>query len=231
MSGDLDEGVAFLHAADDPRTGAEPCGEADAGARPPAAPMDAARPSTDHAGFEALVRPHMSRVYRYCVGLTGDRDLAADVFQDALVAAWKRFDSYEGRADLGAWLCGIARNQFIDARRTELRRRGILGRVVEAWQRLVGADEDDAGGEPLRLAIEHQELDTILACLQEQPEEFRSAVLLCDVEGLSYEQASAALGVPVGTVKSRHARGRAKLRAALEARQQVPLARSTKVTP
>lgn len=231
MSGDLDEGVALIHAADDPLAGAEPCGGVGAEARPPPAPMRPARSSSDHAEFEALVRPHMSRVYRYCVGLTGDRDLAADVFQDALVSAWRRFDSYEGRADLGAWLCGIARNQFIDARRTEVRRRGIFERVVEAWQQLVGADEDEAGGEPLRLAIEHQEVDTLLACLQELPEEFRSAVLLCDVESLSYEEASAALGVPVGTVKSRHARGRVKLRAALEARQQVPLARSTKVTP
>ncbi len=176
------------------------------------------------------MRPHMSRVYRYCVGLAGDRDAAADVFQETLVSAWRRFDTYEGRADLGAWLCGIARNHFLDARRTEIRRRGIFGRVVDAWQSLMGADERDEDAGPLRLAIEREEVDTLLACLQELPEEFRSAVLLCDVEGLSHEAAAIALGVPVGTVKSRQARGRTKLRAALEARNHVPDGRPTKVT-
>ncbi len=230
MSNDLDEGVASIHEDEGPQPGAPPCVDVDAAALPSAASMRADRPSPDHAEFEARVRPHMSRVYRYCVGLTGDRDLAADVFQDTLVAAWRRFDSYEGRAELGAWLCGIARNQFIDVRRTETRRRGLFDRVVDAWQQLLGADAREADA-PLRLAIEHEEVDTLLACLQELPEEFRSAVLLCDVESLSYEEASTALGVPVGTVKSRHARGRAKLRAALEARQQSPIARTTKVTP
>lgn len=230
MSNDLDEGVASIHDAKGPCPGAPPCACVGAAALPSAASMRPDRPAPDHAEFEARVRPHMSRVYRYCVGLTGDRDLAADVFQDALVAAWRRFDSYEGRADLGAWLCGIARNQFIDTRRTETRRRGLFERVVDAWQQLMSADAREADA-PLRLAIEREELDTLLACLQELPEEFRSAVLLCDVESLSYEEASTALAVPVGTVKSRHARGRAKLRAALEARQQSPIARTTKVTP
>ncbi len=228
MSNDLDEGVASIHEHEGLQTGAPPCVDVDAAALPTAASMRPERP--DHAEFEARVRPHMSRVYRYCVGLTGDRDLAADVFQDTLVAAWRRFDSYEGRAELGAWLCGIARNQFIDVRRTETRRRGLFDRVIDAWQQLMSADAGEADA-PLRLAIEREEVDTLLACLQELPEEFRSAVLLCDVESLSYDEASTALGVPVGTVKSRHARGRAKLRAALEARQQSPITRITKVTP
>lgn len=231
MSDHLDARGASIHVDVDPQPGAPPCADEVTGASPSPASMSSERSSHDHAEFEARVRPHMSRVYRYCVGLAGDHDVAADVFQDTLVAAWKRFDSYEGRADLGAWLCGIARNQFLDARRTEIRRRGIFGRVVDAWQWLVGAGEHDDLGEPLRAAIEHQEVDALLACLQELPEEFRSAVLLCDVESLSYEEASTALGVPIGTVKSRHARGRAKLRAALEARQQVPNARTSKVTP
>jgi len=230
MSSDLDEGVASIHEGEGPIPGVPPCVGVEAAALPSAASMRDERQPCDHAEFEARVRPHMSRVYRYCVGLTGDRDLAADVFQDAMVAAWRRFDSYEGRADLGAWLCGIARNQFIDTHRTETRRRGLFDRVVDAWQQLMGADASEVDA-PLRLAIEREELDTLLSCLQELPEEFRSAVLLCDVESLSYEEASTALGVPVGTVKSRHARGRAKLRAALEARQQGPIASTTKVTP
>ncbi len=192
--------------------------------------MSTERSARDHAAFEERVRPHMSRVYRYCVGLSGDRDAAADVFQETLVSAWRHFDSYEGRADLGAWLCGIARNQFLDARRTEVRRRGIFGRVVDAWQSFLGVDDHDELAGPLRVVIEHEEIDTLLACLQELSEEFRSAVLLCDVEGLSYEAAATALGVPVGTVKSRQARGRTKLRAALEARNESPKVHSTKVT-
>lgn len=177
--------------------------------------------------FEREARPHIDRVYRYCYGLTGDHDAASDVFQESLVLAWRRFDTWEKRADFGAWLCGIARHQYLETRRTEARRRGLFDRVVDAWRALT----DDAPDAPLQRAIAHEELDALVACLQSLPEEFRSVVLLCDVEELSYETVAEALAVPIGTVKSRHARGRRKLREALAARGRETPGETAKVTP
>lgn len=178
--------------------------------------------------FEREVRPHVDRVYRYCYGLTGDRDVASDVFQESLVLAWKRFDTWEGRADFGAWLCGIARHQYLETRRTEARRRGLFERVVDAWRALTA---DAPGDAALQRAIEHEELDALVECLQSLPEEFRSVVLLCDVEELPYDTVAEALGVPIGTVKSRHTRGRRKLREALAARGREIPGETAKVNP
>lgn len=171
---------------------------------------------TSRAQFEAAVRPELPRLYRFCLSLCGNADQADDIFQNAILKAYLNASSFEGRSDLGVWLCGIARNEYLEVRRTEARRRGIFERVVEAAADVLGLSPERAPKTPEAAAILSEDTDLLLACLQEVPEEFRAVVVLCDIEDLGYDKAAEILGIPKGTVKSRHARGRARLREAYE---------------
>lgn len=168
------------------------------------------------AQFEAAVRPVLPSLYRFCLSLCGDRDRADDLFQNAVLKAYLNAASFEGRSDLVVWLCGIARNEHLELRRTEARRRGLFERFVGACADALGLHADVEQPSPEAAAMLGQESALLLACLQQIPEEFRTAVVLCDIEGLGYDRAAEVLGVPRGTVKSRHARGRARLREVYE---------------
>ncbi|WP_104983013.1 RNA polymerase sigma factor [Sorangium cellulosum] len=191
--------------------------------------MTGSRPllGESRAQFESAVRPTLPRLYRFCVSLCGDRDRADDLFQNVLLKAYLHASAFEGRSDLGVWLCGIARNEYLEARRTEARRRGLLDRLVEACTEVLGVARRAEVPSPEATAILNQDTGALLACLQELPEEFRTVVVLCDIEELGYDHVADLLGIPKGTVKSRHARGRARLRVAYErlAAQRVVAAR------
>ncbi|WP_437995241.1 RNA polymerase sigma factor [Sorangium sp. So ce185] len=168
------------------------------------------------AQFESAVRPVLPRLYRFCISLCGARDQADDLFQNALLKAYLNAASFEGRADLGVWLCGIARHEYLEAYRTEARRRGLLERLVDVCTDALGILPRADASSPEAAAILSQDTEVLLACLQELPEEFRTVVVLCDIEELGYDSVAELLGIPKGTAKSRHARGRARLRDAYE---------------
>ncbi|WP_437806110.1 RNA polymerase sigma factor [Sorangium sp. So ce1078] len=168
------------------------------------------------AQFESAVRPMLPRLYRFCISLCGARDQADDLFQNALLKAYLHAASFEGRSDLGVWLCGIARHEYLEAYRTEARRRGLLERLVDVCAEALGIVPRAGAQSPEAAAILSQDTGVLLACLQELPEEFRTVVVLCDIEELGYDSVAELLGIPKGTVKSRHARGRARLRDAYD---------------
>lgn len=165
------------------------------------------------ARFEAEVEPLLPRLHRLCLTMCRDKQEAEDLLQDALVRAYLHRDSFQGRGSLFGWLCGIARNQFIENRRALARRRSLLDSVLDGASAVLGslftggAEQKDA---ETRLC-QSEEAELMLRCLHALPEKYRLVVLLCDVEELGYEEAAASLGIPVGTVKSRHSRGRAQL--------------------
>lgn len=168
------------------------------------------------AQFEAAVRPVLPRLYRFCLALSGDRDRADDLFQNTLIKAYANAASFEGRSDLVVWICGIARHEHLEARRTEARRRGLFEQFVDACASAFGFGAEDERKSPEAQVIQNEHAGQLLACLQTLPEEFRTVVVLCDIEELGYDRVAEILGVPKGTVKSRHARGRVRLRAAYE---------------
>ncbi len=173
--------------------------------------------SKGRAEFESVVRPALPRLFRFCLSLTGRQDQADDLFQNALVKAYVNASSYEGRSDVGVWLCGIAWHEHLELRRTEARRKGLFTQFVDACSSALGFGADRADTTtPESLLAEGQNHDILLRCLQTLPEEFRAVVVLCDIEEIGYERASEILGIPKGTVKSRHARGRVRLREAYE---------------
>jgi len=168
------------------------------------------------AQFEAAVRPALPRLYRFCLSLCGDPDRADDIFQNAILKAYLNAGSFEARSDVVVWLCGIARNEYLEVRRTEARRRGLFDRMVNACAEVLGLSPGREAPSPEVAAIRSEDTDMLLACLQQVPEEFRAVLVLCDIEELGYDRAAEILGIPKGTVKSRHARGRARLREAYE---------------
>ncbi|PTL76032.1 RNA polymerase sigma factor [Vitiosangium sp. GDMCC 1.1324] len=167
----------------------------------------------ERARFEAEVEPLLPRLHRLCLTLCRDKQEAEDLLQDALVRAYLHQDSYQQRGSFFGWLCGIVRNQFIENRRAVARRRSLLDSVLEGATSVLGSLF--TGGveqpDPEAQVCQSEEAELMMRCLHTLPEKFRLVVLLCDVEELGYEEVSEALGIPMGTVKSRHHRGRAQL--------------------
>lgn len=184
---------------------------------PPVANPTSMAISKGREEFETAVRPVLPRLFRFCVALTGRADQADDLFQNTLIKAYTNASSFEGRSELGVWLCGIAWHEHLEVRRTEARRRGLFEHFIDACSAALGfGSEKSENQTPETLLNDGQNHHQLLRCLQTLPEEFRAVVVLCDIEELGYDRAAEILGIPKGTVKSRHARGRVRLREAYE---------------
>jgi RNA polymerase sigma factor (sigma-70 family) len=158
--------------------------------------------------WEEVVRTHSARVYRLAYRLTGDRHDAEDLTQEVFVRVFRSLSTYAPGTFEG-WLHRITTNLFLDQARRKSRIR-FEGLAEDAAERLPGREPTPAQ------AYFDTHLDgDIEAALAALPPEFRAAVVLCDIEGLSYEEIAATLGVKLGTVRSRIHRGRGQLRAAL----------------
>ena len=175
----------------------------------PACPPDASwTPPT----WEEVVRDHSARVYRLAYRLTGNSHDAEDLTQEVFVRVFRSLHTYTPGTFEG-WLHRITTNLFLDLARRRQRIR-FEGLGEESEGRL-------DGGEPTPAQVfddRHLDYD-VQAALKALAPEYRAAVILCDIEGLSYEEIAAALGIKLGTVRSRIHRGRAQLRASLEHRR------------
>ncbi len=159
-----------------------------------------------HEQDEASLVACIPNLRRYARGLVSDAAQADDLVQDTLERAWSGFARWERRGDLRAWMFGILHHRFIDHLRAARRRpEDSAGDALpELPQR---ASQDDG------LAV--RDLD---GALRRLPPEQREVLLLVAVEEMRYAEAAAVLGVPVGTVMSRLARGRERLRQELQGR-------------
>jgi len=167
--------------------------------------------------WEQVVQEHSARVYRLAYRLTGNQHDAEDLTQEVFVRVFRSLSSYTPGTFEG-WLHRITTNLFLDqVRRKQRIRFDALG--DDAGDRLPGQAE--LGPER---AWEHNNLDhDVQAALDTLAPEFRAAVVLCDIEGLSYEEIAATLDIKLGTVRSRIHRGRAQLRQALAHRRPTSL--------
>ncbi len=163
--------------------------------------------------WDEVVREHADRVYRLAYRLTGNAHDAEDLTQETFIRVFRSLASYKPGTFEG-WLHRITTNLFLDMarRRSRLRMEGL----PEDTDRLAGDDPS-----PEQVYVETHLDPDLQAALDELPPEFRAAVVLCDVEGLSYEEIGATLGVKLGTVRSRIHRGRQALRASLERRREL----------
>jgi RNA polymerase sigma-70 factor (ECF subfamily) len=179
----------------------------------------------DPDAFSELFARHRDRLWAVALRTTGNAEDAADALQDAAVSAFRAAAGFRGQSAVGTWLYRITVNAGIDRIRHEAARPTTRYPEEESasWQRAVADPADMAAGRDLRMVLE--------AALRELPIEQRAAVVAVDVEGLSVEEAAAALGVPEGTVKSRCARGRAKLALMLADLRNRPGPRSVQSVP
>ncbi len=158
--------------------------------------------------WDEIVRDHSARVFRLAYRLTGNRHDAEDLTQEVFVRVFRNLQSYQPGTFEG-WLHRITTNLFLDQARRKQRIR-FDSLPDDAADRLPGllptpdARYDDQ--------LFDSDVEVALAAL---PPDFRVAVVLCDVEGLSYEEIAVTLGVKIGTVRSRIHRGRSMLRKAL----------------
>jgi RNA polymerase sigma-70 factor, ECF subfamily len=149
----------------------------------------------DAHAFDTLVRRHSERLWATALRTLGDREEAADAVQDALISAFRSADRFRGDAAVTTWLHRIVINACLD----RVRRRQARPTVELPSTDLAGP------------AIDSDTAIDVHAALQQLPADQRAAIVLVDMEGFSVADASDVLGVPIGTVKSRCARGRARL--------------------
>ena len=158
--------------------------------------------------WDEIVDKHTARVYRLAYRLTGNPHDAEDLTQEVFVRVFRSLDTYTPGTFEG-WLHRVTTNLFLDgARRKQRIRFDALSDERAARLRSSSPSPDMA------YADMHFE-DDVERALATLPPDFRAAVVLCDVEGLSYEEIAEILGAKLGTVRSRIHRGRAQLRAAL----------------
>ena len=159
----------------------------------------------DPHAFGELVRRHQDRLWAVALRTLGDREEAADALQEALVSAFRRAGSYRGEAAVTTWLHRIVVNACLDrVRRRQARPWEPLPEDQDRVAELAGDPVDDPAG---RL----EQRTAVLAALRQLSPEQRAAIVLVDMEGYSVDEAAGVLGCAPGTVKSRCARGRARL--------------------
>ena len=167
----------------------------------------------DLDSFNRLVLAYQDLVYNQAYRMLGEPEPAEDVTQNAFISAYQNLGGYRG-GSFKSWLLRIATNASYDELRRRKRRPTISLEPVN--------EDDEEIESPAWLAdnslspedeLECSELDQALqVCLMGLPDEFRSVVLMVDIEGLDYQDVSEAIGKPLGTVKSRLARARLKMR-------------------
>lgn len=169
----------------------------------------------DRAALDELLRRNYDRIFAVCRRVTGSADDAADAAQEAMIAIVRHLDRFDGRSSFSTWAYRIATNASLDELRRR-RRRPMVERPDPDDDAPRGdraeRQRDPNAEQRIDAVADHAVLDSALRAL---PEEFRVPVVLRDVGDLDYAEIAAVLDVPVGTVKSRIARGRTALAAAL----------------
>ena len=162
----------------------------------------------DLSAFNELVVEYQSLVYNLCYRMLGQTGAAEDATQEAFIAAWRNMSTFRGDV-FRPWLLRIAANLCRD----ELRRRGrrpssSLDNALEAG---VPEPQDD-DPTPDDSALTSELRGRLQTALQQLPDDQRTAIILCDIEGLDYGEIATVMGTSLGTVKSRIARARLKMR-------------------
>jgi RNA polymerase sigma-70 factor, ECF subfamily len=190
----------------------------EAALRPDAdAPLVARAQAGDVEAFEQLVDRHGRRVYRMILGITGDESDAEDGVQNTFLKAYQSIGGFQGNAKFSSWLLRIAMNEGLEVLR---RRRSKFNRSLDEWDAVDEETFRPRSRQPWQANPEQQVEQTQVRELVEKeimklPAKYRVVVMLRDMEQLNTEEAAAALGLNVATLKTRLLRGRLMLREAL----------------
>lgn len=166
----------------------------------------------DADAFEQLMTPLENLIWRVCWHYTGQRETASDCAQEAMIRIWRSLDGYRGECAFESWVYRIAANCSMDAMRKQKRDKS---ESIEPM-REAGFDPPDPEPGTEEKVIAEERRRQLRECIARLPEDQREALILTQLEGVSYEEAAARLGTSEGTVKSRVNRAKAKLKEWLE---------------
>ncbi|KRE36155.1 RNA polymerase subunit sigma-70 [Janibacter sp. Soil728] len=183
------------------------------------ATTDDTRPEWVPPTWTEVVEEHGARVYRLAYRLTGNVHDAEDLTHDVFIRVFRSLDGYTPGTFEG-WLHRITTNLFLDRARRKQRLR--FDALTDEFAALLHSGT----ASPEQVYLEHHLDADIQRALDELPPQFRAAVVLCDIEGLTYEEVAETLDIKLGTVRSRIHRGRALLRESLSHRQPAPSTRT-----
>jgi RNA polymerase sigma-70 factor (ECF subfamily) len=173
----------------------------------------------DLSAFNRLVIQYQSLAYNVAYRVMGEGEAAADAAQEAFISAYKHIDSYRG-GNFRSWLMRIVTNACYDELRRRKRRPSVSledmmtapdGTEMDSDARLASPDEL-----PEDRAQRHELAINIQRCLDRLPDDMRTVTVLCDVQGMDYAEIADVIGAPLGTVKSRLSRARARMRDCLQ---------------
>src|SRR5437667_9888044 len=161
----------------------------------------------DQAAWELIVRQYWRKVFNVAYKFVGKHDQAEDLTQDIFLKIFKSLDTFDRRANFQTWLISVSRNLCIDHYRSVRKERETIDRDVDANE-LTPASREEG---PIA-ALEHRDRVALLRqALAALPDTLRTAVLMRDIQELSYQEIAERLRLPEGTVKSRINRGRSEL--------------------
>lgn len=174
----------------------------------------------DAAAFDTLVQRYSPDVYSLLFRLTENAEETADLTQETFLSALKAIKGFRGEAELKTWLFRIAvnhsRNRFRWWKRRGRDKTWSLEATMGNSELRIGETLASESPGPEETAIRKEREQSLRNALSELPELFRAAIVLCDIEGMSYDEIAVALDLNIGTVKSRIARGRSELRQKLK---------------
>ncbi|MDX1590804.1 MAG: sigma-70 family RNA polymerase sigma factor [Balneolaceae bacterium] len=165
--------------------------------------------------FNEEIIPHLDALYNFGLRLTSDPNDAEDLVQDTIVKAYRFFSSYEKGTNAKAWLFRILKNSYINNYRKKSKKpQQVDYDEVATFYETIRAERTETSDLEDKMFRELID-DDISKALDQIPEDFRTVVLLCDVEDFTYEEIANMLDVPIGTIRSRLHRGRNLLKAEL----------------
>ncbi len=169
------------------------------------------------AEFERAALPHLSHLYTSAFYLTKDISEAEDLVQETYLRAYRFFHKFQPGTNCRAWLLSILRNLFMNRYQQKRRKPQTLDweKIDEVYESITERGEKKERGNPENLFVSQRLDEEVEKALRELPEEFRTAIVLVDIEELSYEEAAKVMGCPLGTIRSRVSRGRRLLQVAL----------------
>lgn len=161
-----------------------------------------------HSEFEAEALPHMDVLYNFALRTTGNEDDARDLLQETYLKAYRFWDKYEKGTNIRAWLFRIMKNSYINRYRKETKEPDKVDyEDIENFYNTIRAQSTDPND--LQEQLYGNLLgDEVTKALQSLPDDFRTVVILSDIEGLTYEEIAEFVDCPIGTVRSRLHRGR-----------------------
>ena len=165
----------------------------------------------DAYAFEQLMAAHENKMYAVALRMCGNREDAQDCLQEAMIRVFRAISGFKGQSSFSTWVYRITMNSCLDElRRRKTRTATSLDAMLEN-----GFAPSDEGDTPEQSSLRSEQRRVLERAIAELPEDMRSAIVLRDIQGCSYDEIAQTLNANVGTIKSRISRGREKLRAAL----------------